>query len=63
MSPTSPTLKHPLLARAITREEALSLRGALGAALRESYGGGRPVSCECGTCTVCKRRAKRQAAK
>ena len=60
---TEPTITSPLLARPITRDEALSLHGTLGAALRTSHGGGRPVTCTCGQCAKCKRRAKRQAAK
>ena len=62
MKATEPLISSPLLARPITREEALSLRGVINGALRETRGGGRPATCECGTCAVCKRRAKRHAA-
>ena len=60
MKAVNATLEHSLLVRPITREEALSLRGALNASLRDSHGGGRPRTCDCGTCAVCKRRAKRR---
>lgn len=38
-----------------------SERGRRNAAKRIARRGGRPITCSCGTCPICKRRAKRRA--
>lgn len=48
---TSPLFVHPL-----NRQDVLSLRGTLNGALRETRGGGRAASCDCGKCAKCRKR-------
>jgi hypothetical protein len=51
----------------LTPEQARTVRAKLNASERTTHSGGRnggrPVSCECGKCAACKRRAKRRATK